>query len=96
MSRVERRTSGQTNTTYLEGMSAVRHMMKLVLLVAVVLVLSPDWASAQARDLGSQGLGRAYWHVFAAYAVGWVFIAGWVVSLTRRLGRIERDLSSGA
>ena len=48
--------------------------------------------AAQATELGQQTLGRAYWHVFIAYALVWVFVGGWVISIARRLARIERRL----
>lgn len=46
---------------------------------------------AAQTDLAAQSL-RPYWHVFLAYAVGWVLILGWVISIARRLARIERRL----
>lgn len=49
-------------------------------------------AAAQATELGRQGLGRPYWHLFAAYAIVVLLIAGWVISIARRLGRIEQRL----
>lgn len=49
-------------------------------------------AVGQATELGRQGLGRPYWHLFAAYAIVVLLIAGWVISIARRLGRIERRL----
>lgn len=65
-------------------------------LVAALLAAFPDAATAQAEALGQQRLGRAYWHVFLAYAIGWVLILGWVVSIARRLGRVEASLSRDA
>ena len=44
--------------------------------------------------MGRQQLGRPYWHVFLAYAIAWVFIFGWIVSIARRLGRLERSLQN--
>ncbi len=37
---------------------------------------------------------RAYWHVFIAYAVGWVLILGWILSIGRRLAKVETRLSA--
>lgn len=45
---------------------------------------------AQTHTLGSQTLGRAHWHVFLAFALGIVLIGGWVVSISRRLRRLEQ------
>jgi CcmD family protein len=46
----------------------------------------------QVDRMGFSGLGRPYWHVFAAYAIAVLLVAGWVISIARRLGRIERRL----
>jgi len=46
----------------------------------------------EAGALGRQTLGRPYWHVFAAYAVAWVLVFGWVISMARRLRRVEERL----
>ena len=48
--------------------------------------------ATQATELAGQRLGRGYWHVFAAYALVWVLVAGWVISIARRLARVERRL----
>lgn len=50
--------------------------------------------AAQAEELGRQTLGRPYWHVFISYAIAWLLIFGWVVSIARRLGRVERSLQN--
>jgi CcmD family protein len=61
--------------------------------VAVLALLAaPTGLAAQATELGRQTLGRPYWHVFIAYALAWVLIGGWVVSIARRLARVERRL----
>ena len=49
--------------------------------------------AVQATELAGQQLGRGYWHVFIAYALVWVLVAGWVISIARRLARVERSLS---
>jgi CcmD family protein len=54
---------------------------------------SPVWAQA-GTVLGRQSLGRAYWHVFAAYAIVWLLVLGWVISIVRRLRRIEERLGT--
>jgi len=66
----------------------------LVLVLAVVAISAPDVA-AQASDLAAQKLGRSYWHVFAAYAIGWILIFGWVVSIARRLATVESVVKGG-
>ena len=76
-----------------------RGIMTRTLLAALLLALAalslPSLASAAAQTdaatLGAQSL-RPYWHVFVAYALAWLLIFGWVVSIARRLARIERRL----
>jgi len=51
----------------------------------------PVWAQA-GTALGQQTLGRPYWHVFAAYAIVWLLVLGWVISIVRRLRRVEERL----
>ena len=64
------------------------------LLGLLLLVLSSPPLMAQAEALREQGLGRAYWHVFLAYAVVVLLILGWVISIARRLRRVEDRLRS--
>ncbi len=59
----------------------------------LLLQASPVWAQA-GTALGQQTLGRPYWHVFAAYAIVWLLVLGWVVSIVRRLRRIEERLGN--
>ncbi len=35
---------------------------------------------------------RAYWHVFIAFAVTWVLLFGYALSLGRRWARLEREI----
>lgn len=44
---------------------------------------------AQGSPLASQTLGRGYTHMFVAYAVAWLLVLGWVISIGRRLGRAK-------
>jgi CcmD family protein len=64
----------------------------------LVLLLTAGWLSAQtaaeasgAAGLASQSL-RPYWHVFIAYAIVIVMVLGWVISIARRLARLESRL----
>ncbi len=57
----------------------------------LLLQASPVWAQA-GTALGQQTLGRGYWHVFAAYAIVWLLVLGWVISIVRRLRRVEERL----
>jgi len=67
---------------------------------ALLLTLLPEAALAQQpglpdpRALASQSL-RGYNHMFAAYALAWLFMAGWVISIARRLARLEKALKDG-
>ncbi len=64
-----------------------------LVLGVLLLQASPVWAQA-GTVLGRQTLGRAYWHVFAAYAIVLLLIGGWVISIVRRLRRVEERLSN--
>ena len=72
----------------------MRKIPVVTMTLVLFLVLSTA-ASAQIEPdaLAQQSL-RAYWHVFIAYAIAWALIFGWVVSLSRRLGRVARELES--
>ena len=68
----------------------------LFLALVLSLTLLPELAQAQgglpdASALVSQNL-RGYTHMFIAYFIAWGLILGWVVSIARRLGRIEKEL----
>ncbi len=60
---------------------------------ALLLQASPVWAQA-GTDLGQQTLGLGYWMVFAAYAIVWLLVLGWVISIVRRLRRVEDRLGT--
>lgn len=57
----------------------------------LVVLAHPALAQEAAERLAAQSL-RPYWHVFIAYALAWVLVFGWVVSIARRLGRVQRDI----
>ena len=65
---------------------------------AILLLTLPDAAAAQEMPglgapsaLAQQSL-RPYWHVFIAYSIVIVLVAGWAASIARRLGEVERRL----
>ena len=71
-------------------------LIGLVLVFAFLMVLLPEVAQAQSGlpnpdALASQSL-RGYTHMFIAYFIAWGLILGWVVSIARRLGRVEKAL----
>lgn len=37
---------------------------------------------------------RAHWHVFAAFAIGWALVFGYLLSVLGRWRRLERDLDA--
>tara|TARA_B100001123_G_scaffold19809_5_gene22045 strand:+ start:1727 stop:1981 length:255 start_codon:yes stop_codon:yes gene_type:complete len=63
-------------------------------LAGALILASPriSFAQVAANELARQTLGLPYWHVFIAYAVVWLLIAGWVISIARRLSEIEKRL----
>jgi CcmD family protein len=73
---------------------AVRRWLGIGSCLLLVAALTAPVAAAQvATELGRQTLGRPYWHLFIAYALAWIVVAGWVISIARRLSRIERRLT---
>jgi CcmD family protein len=67
------------------------------LVAGAVLLLVPGALEAQgqtapATDAAARQM-RHFWHVFAAYAVAWVLVFGWTVSIARRMRRVEARLS---
>jgi len=68
----------------------------MVLGSVLLLALLPQLTQAQgdlpdANALAGQNL-RGYTHMFIAYFIAWGLILGWVVSIARRLGRVEKAL----
>ena len=37
---------------------------------------------------------RAHWHVFAAFAVAWILLFGYALTLGGRFGRLEREIQA--
>lgn len=35
---------------------------------------------------------RHFWHVFIAYAIAWVLVFGWALSIAKRLKKVEEKL----
>ena len=67
--------------------------LRIVVLPLLVLLFPATDAAGQlpGSQMATQSL-RAYWHVFIAYAIAIVMVLGWVVSIARRLARIEAQL----
>jgi len=74
----------------------MRSRALLILLFLSLVTAFPEPGLAQgmadAGTLASQSL-RGYTHMFIAYAIAWLLVVGWVVSIARRLGRIEKALN---
>ena len=69
-----------------------RSVFRVTLSILVLTLAWPDLVWAQATDLASQRLGPGYMEMFLAYAAAWLLVLGWVVSIARRLAKIERRL----
>jgi len=67
-------------------------IMKVLSLIGLLLA-SPLALSAQSMGeaIANQNL-RGYTHMFVAYAIAWILVIGWVISIARRLGRVEKAL----
>ena len=72
-----------------------RTLLWLAVTAVVVTAVTAEPSAAQqtmpAEALPGQSL-RAYWHVFIAYALVIVLLGGYVISIGRRLGDVERRL----
>jgi len=73
-------------------MTAMKNL-RIVALPLLFLLLAAVDVEGQlpGNQMATQSL-RAYWHVFIAYAIAIVMVLGWVVSIARRLARIEAQL----
>ena len=67
---------------------------RMTLSLMIFVGWSPVTAYAQSSEmsLGSQTLGRAYWHVFLAYVIVWLLVIFWLIAINKRLGRIENRI----
>ena len=68
----------------------------LVIISVAALIAIPGLAQAQAglpdpEVIAGQNL-RGYTHMFIAYGIAWALVLGWVVSIARRLLRVEEAL----
>lgn len=75
-------------------MSLSKRLLRWALPVLLFfLVTAPLVAQQGMPGGGASGQSlRAYRFVFIAYALAWIFVLGWVVSVGRRLARLERRL----
>jgi CcmD family protein len=56
--------------------------------VALLACAAPAVAQVGTDVLARQSL-RPYWYVFIAYSLAWVLLMGWVLSIGRRIRRLE-------
>lgn len=64
-------------------------LLPVLLLAAALPVLGQE--AMPGEGLSGQSL-RPYRFVFYAYAILWILVLGWVVSVGRRLARLDRRL----
>lgn len=64
-------------------------VLPAVVATALFVVLPPGELLAQG---GGPPSFRPFWHVFVAYAIAWLLVLGWLISIARRLGRVEERL----
>jgi CcmD family protein len=68
----------------------------IVTILALAVFVLPEvglgQGMADADAIAGQNL-RGYTHMFIAYAIAWAVVVGWVVSIARRLGRVEKALN---
>ncbi len=73
-------------------MTTMNKLRIVALPLFVILLATADLGGQEtASRLATQSL-KPYWHVFIAYAIVIVMVLGWVVSIARRLARIEAQL----
>ena len=79
------------------GPRSDRSMRRLVpfvglALVAVLACVVPADLVAQETPTATRLEMRHFWHVFIAYALAWIILFGWVLSILKRFRRVEERL----
>ena len=64
-----------------------------------VITVGPPVEAASPAPAGAAFQGpprtlRGYWHLFVAFAIAWLLLFGYTVSLVRRFARVERELAA--
>lgn len=60
----------------------------LAALAALLAFSAPVSAQVGTEVLAQQSL-RPYWYVFIAYALAWLLLMGWIVSIGRRMRSLD-------
>lgn len=55
-------------------------------------LLLPLAAAAQSAALQPVPEMEDFWHIFIAYAIAWILLFGWLISIVRRIRRVEERL----
>jgi len=71
--------------------SGTKWLAAIVPLIGLALIL-PAEIFAQEMPAATRLEMRHFWHVFIAYALAWVILFGWVLSILKRLRRVEEKL----
>jgi CcmD family protein len=53
---------------------------------------APPAAAGLPQRAAAERTMRGYWHLFIAFAVTWLLLFGYAISLGRRFGKLERQL----
>lgn len=75
-------------------MSVSKRLLRRALPVLLFVLVTVPLVAQEGMPVGGAASPnlRAYRFVFIAYALAWIFVFGWVVSVGRRLARLERRL----
>ena len=68
----------------------------LTVMIATLFTSAAPLVAQVGADVLAQQSLRPYWYVFIAYALGWLLLLGWVLSIGARLRRLEEDVGREA
>lgn len=79
-------------------MLRIKRLLGWVLPAAAILLCAAEPAYGQEAAMPGSALAqqslRPYAHVFIAYAIAWLFVLGWVISVARRMAGLARRLDA--
>ncbi len=61
-------------------------------LILFVILAVPEAVGAQVTPAATSPQMRHFWHVFGAYAIAWILLLGWLISIGRRLAQVEKRI----